>query len=507
MMYTKTWLLFVLFIPNDGLNLNIDQGLGLLVRGSRLQITKNSEHRRIATFIPAILDVNKVKASMKIIKDGTKEIFKTPAFSGTTSSMRTAKKLAKEIAGNVNELEKSAELLAKLAGNEQDIAEQYDCIVAYPPINATNFDLISLDFESLAGYLDSTKTAFTEKSTELKTTLDTLYLILDSISDNRKELEIRVTTALSLESSVIPPNLLNDIAKVNCIDSAKLDNYYLNYCMRTKSGLFCELDITIFKGMESFTHCPTVNYNGVQLVASDLNQLFAINSAGHLGLLDCGELNLTPMNPDDNVAKNEIFCDFDTYNNPCTTAITDNDETKILKSCNFTRTQPELVTRVEDGILIMSESDNLVIKEITKERQTVLTLPAKTPVLIRTKNDISITSEEMELIFATNKSAGDRLVKYTKFSPEFLKAMKLSAIKRDLINDLDFNDYTIISLAGVIIFLFPTTCALCWAACKRTDCYEKCKKLKKQTKTARNIIRNTAKENQKFLNRNKNSER
>jgi hypothetical protein len=234
MIFIKTWLLFVLIIPNEGLNLNIDQGLGLLVRGSRIQIAKNSEHRRIATFIPAILDVDKVKASMKNIKDGTKGIFKTPAFSGTTSSMRTAKKLAKEIASNVNELEKSTELLAKLAGNEQDIAEQYDCIVAYPLINATNFDLISLDFESLAGYLDNTKTAFTEKSTELKTALDTLYLILDSISDNRKELEVRVTTALSLESSVIPPSLLNDIAKVNCIDSAKLDNYYLNYCIRTK---------------------------------------------------------------------------------------------------------------------------------------------------------------------------------------------------------------------------------------------------------------------------------
>jgi hypothetical protein len=225
--------------------------------------------------------MDKIKTIMKSIKDGTKEIFKTPAFSGTTLSMKTMKKVAKEIAINVNEIEKSAELLVKLAGNEKDIAEHYDCIVDYSIINATNFDCIKLDFDSLAGYLDNTKTAFTKKSADLKTALDTLYLILDSLSDNRKELENRVTIALSLESSVIPPILLNDIAKVNCIDCAKLDNYYLNYCMRTKSGLFCEVDITIFKGMESFIICPAINYNGVQLVASNINQLFAINSAGH----------------------------------------------------------------------------------------------------------------------------------------------------------------------------------------------------------------------------------
>ena len=102
---------------------------------------------------------------------------------------------------------------------------------------------------------------------------------------------------------------------------------------------------TFVIGNESHPEQTVVSYNGVQLVAEELSQMFVTDSHRQLGLLDCGEIKTYVFNPDDNPISTDLYCTFSPYENKCSLALQRDDFAQILAHCNFTFNEPELANR------------------------------------------------------------------------------------------------------------------------------------------------------------------
>ena len=105
--------------------------------------------------------------------------------------------------------------------------------------------------------------------------------------------------------------------------------------------MLCELDLSVYRSTESYTKQIAVSYNGVQLIAEELSQMFVTDSHRQLGLLDCGDIKTYVFNPDDNPISTDLYCTFSPYENKCSLALQRDDFAQILAHCNCKFNEPE----------------------------------------------------------------------------------------------------------------------------------------------------------------------
>jgi hypothetical protein len=115
--------------------------------------------------------------------------------------------------------------------------------------------------------------------------VNSLYLIMDLIVDSKLILEERAMVMSSLSNDVIPEEIYALIALSECGPTGQLEHHYINSCNNFKSGLFCELDISVYKGVETYTKYVPINYENVQLVASSVNEMVVTNLDGQFGTI------------------------------------------------------------------------------------------------------------------------------------------------------------------------------------------------------------------------------
>jgi hypothetical protein len=200
-----------------------------------------------------------------------------------------------------------------------------------------------------------------------------------------------------------------------------------------------------------------------------------------MGLLACGNLDREINNPDDEIIMADNYCDFILYQNPCSLALNNDDQKEILKNCNFSAVVPELVTRTQNGILIMNTDKNLIIKELSETKRSKSTLSSKTPVLIRSNYPINIHSNELELTIKPLKKTVEFKVIYSRYKDDFIDGIVASALKHDILSEMNYLDYALIILALVLILTTPIVCCLCIRCIKGSEIYEKVKNSRART--------------------------
>ena len=78
----------------------------------------------------------------------------------------------------------------------------------------------------------------------------------------------------SLARGKAPPDLLFMLQTQSCMPVGQLESLEVNFCKRTKTGFFCELQINIYKSIQEYEKYVPVVYKGVQLRAESVDQLF-----------------------------------------------------------------------------------------------------------------------------------------------------------------------------------------------------------------------------------------
>jgi hypothetical protein len=156
-------------------------------------------------------------------------------------------------------------------------------------------------------------------------------------------------------------------------------------------------------------------------------------------------------------------------------SVTTNNYNGILKHCNFTSETPELITRTQEGILVMNHDKNLIIKEITDARNPKLTLSNKTPVLIQTPQPLVVQSSELEMTIYPSKTQVEQRITYSRLTEDFINKMVASALKHDFLSDIGISDYIVLCMAVVLTVILPVTCGLCITCVKSTEMYHRFK--------------------------------
>ena len=222
-----------------------------------------------------------------------------------------------------------------------------------------------------------------------------------------------------------------------------------------------ELDLSVYRSTESYTKQIAVSYNGVQLIAEELSQMFVTDSHRQLGLLDCGDIKTYVFNPDDNPISTDLYCTFSPYENKCSLALQRDDFAQILAHCNFTFNEPELATRAKDGILIMNDNKPLTIREYGQNKKLKDTIPNRTSVFIATEYQLSIKTGGIDLIFEPVFNVSSRKIIYSYLTSEFINHMKWSTNARSLLTAIGVNEGLIKGILIVLAFLVPITLTMC----------------------------------------------
>jgi hypothetical protein len=452
-------------------------GLGLLLKEKNVSIHRNSDHNRIGVRILGVTDLAAIAAELEEIGEIFADLTNLQILKNNESKIATTiNVIITQINYFFGDQKKTTFVHSRLIGTEPAVdKEKYNCTLEFPKISKDNFIAIKNEIQVLLNNIDLTTLKLDAKSTQLKEFLSILYHILDIAADNRHQLYDRELIVESLENGEIPNNLLVQLSLVKCIEAGALQKEYLNFCKRDTKGLVCEIDVATFRSAELYTILTPISYHNVRLVAETKNKIFAIDHSGHIGLLDCGEINNVLFNPDDEFYKSDVYCTFKTYDNPCMTAIKDDDQSKIITKCNFTSETPELVTRTLEGILIMNHDKNVVIREYGNVKSQKLTITNKAPVLIKTMYPLSVHSNELELTINPLKDITERKITYTRYSDDFIDKIVKEAAKHDFLEDVDISDYILLVLAAIVTFIFPITCGMCLYCIKSSELYQRFK--------------------------------
>jgi hypothetical protein len=452
------------------------ENLGLLLKEKKISVNTHSEHSRIMVRVHGISNLTGIITVMGEIKPKLDELAGLETLKVENKITASISLLIRIIGGHFAEFEKLLSTYSKLIGTaEPPVEMEYKCNLTFPEITKEVMEAIRDEICVLLDNIDPNSVKFTKKGDNLKEFLNVLYLILEIVTDNKEQLREREKIVESLENSQISDALLTQLSMVNCIPEGELQKEYLVGCNKDKKGLICELDVATFRTSESYTVLTPINYKNVQLVAQHVDELFVLNSANHIGILDCGKYEKIPYNPDDEQVLLDSYCKYRNYDNECMLSITNNNYDGNLKHCNFTSETPELITRTQEGILVMNHDKNLIIKEITDARNPKLILSNKTPVLIQTPQPLVVQSSELEMTIYPSKTRVERRITYSRLTEDFIDKMVASAIKHDFLSDIGISDYIVLCMAIIITVVLPITCGLCITCVKSTEMYHRFK--------------------------------
>ena len=456
---------------------------------------------RIGVHLPTNFSKHDIFSELTTISNSICDIRGIPGIAGSTDKNFTVSKLLNGAEKTITAIKKIiTELSAFIDPNAKEVTHEYQCELIMPTLDAIGFKSLKEDINSLIAQLDLTLAVDAMDKKELKNVIDVCYNIKDLLSETRKIVQERKILVNSLSNHVIPENLPTLLENKLCVPNGNFETLYINFCELTKYGLHCEIDLSLYKRTETYTRYTAVSYDGVQLVAEHVSQMFVKNSENQLGLLDCGDIKTLIFNPDDNPISTDLHCTFTAYDNPCGLALESNDLTKMLTHCNFTYTEPELATRTQSGLLIMNDNKILVIKEYGKDQKMKSTIPNKTPVLIITDLTVSISTGNIDLLFEPVFNVSERQILYTYLSPEFIKGMKWSAKMRGLFQNVGHNEILHLFTLIVLLIITPITIILCGLNIKNPAC---CRQLKmaKANKVVNKMgdVRANYKENKKLL--------
>jgi hypothetical protein len=431
------------------------RGLGLLHETGDIVISKSSEHLRVGVLLTANFSLPDIHQQIESIIIEIKKIKEIPGVKSSPSNKAAVEKLNTAMANRLQTVKKIIKNLHTFKNDGSTKEElQYKCELQFPAIDSNTFDKLKEEISALVGHLDLTLADTKVTQDELRKITDTCYSILTAISATQNSLENRRDIINALTNNEVPESLHRLFETQPCMPTGNLETIHINFCNLNRYGLHCECDISVYKTTEKYTKNTAVSYDGVQLVAETTSQVFVTNDLRRLGLLDCGDIPILPYNPDDSPLNTDLYCTYTPYDNDCSKAISEDNFVNILYYCNFTRTEPELVTRTNTGLLIMNDHKNIIIKEYGVDKSVKSLLPSRTPVLITSSLRIGVTTGGLDLTFEPVTTTVERKVLYTYLTKDFIKSMQKAATYHDWKANIE--DHHIMFLVALILIALVT---------------------------------------------------
>ena len=159
--------------------------------------------------------------------------------------------------------------------NDPIIENNYVCDLEFEVVEPSYLENSVNAVKILIKAMDLTATIDTFEKKETKSVyniyMTNLLLIKELISDLKNTVVERIKTMDSLARGKVPPDLLFMLQTQSCMPTGQLESLEVNYCQKTKSGLYCELQVIIYKSIQEYEKYVPVVYKGVQLRAESVD--------------------------------------------------------------------------------------------------------------------------------------------------------------------------------------------------------------------------------------------
>ena len=480
----------ILSIEGSGMPLKREENpgykekLGLLKKVGKIEVKKGMENMIMSILFPSNHSYIEYDNLIRIIKNDIKKILKIPALEKSGKYFKTNEGHFSNIDINLEFIEKSLNDISKFHNDQPITTKQYTCDLEFARIEPEFIQEYVTSIDTLIKPLDLTATYETFEKPETKDKynlfLTNILLIKNLVADLKNAIVERIKAMDNLANGKVPDDLIFMLQTKNCMPNGQLENLEINFCHKTSIGLFCELQINIYKSVQEYDKYIPVVYKGVQLRAESTDQLF-VKSGNNWGLIDCEE-NIDPEYDDnDNVIDLFNECNFKHYENACIKAIEKDNFSIILKECNFTHVSAQPVWRTETGILIMDTETKLTIQELNPiDNRLQAFLPNKFPVHIISNKNLNVQFNDKHIVYTPTQTNTVTSIVYTYLSDEFIQSIIKSAEYSDLISGLTTKEYIDLTFLLLFIILVPIILTLCCIGIKRSEIWEKCKESKAQ---------------------------
>ncbi len=498
--------IFLILLTNLNLIISIfqtEKGLGLLLNMGEVLISKNSQHKKIGVLLLANFTLADVESEIRAIQTEVDNFKEIPGIKENNDRNKIINHQVKQIKSNLNSILRFTRDTSTIADSTApDRIYNYECNITIPPITGHEFNLLKTDIQTIKSVISLTTTSSELDSNPslYKNILDALFAIADLIGDARRGMIDRLRITSAFQNGEIPEDLGPLLDAYTCMPNGKLENLQLDQCTKEKLGLLCIVNTVAFMVTETYKRLIPINYEGVQLSATNQDEIFILNSADKLGILNCGEIDnhLWDNTGDNKPPITDLLCNFEQLEEQCALSLERDHWDYIIKHCNFTFIDPDVATQTKDGLLVMGNQE-IIIKEEQENGRITTTLSNKRPVLILSADKISINVGTSSFTYTHHTKVDSRKLTYTYLTGQFIEEMKNAAYWQDLAKEIGHDEAIDLGIIIILLICLPTTVYLCSCKIKTSNLCQKLRDARiKRGKRKSNILKNNYEDNKQY---------
>ena len=313
------------------------------------------------------------------------------------------------------------------------------------PLSITNVEL-QHELTNLGNRFNRIKETWTAQ--EVKDDVNAQTILVEYcgyLNDFSIVYEQRVSDMLAsleeLTDGFYPEILFGNLIR-NCTYSINGDGeqYEVIACKGTTKGMRCQVEITQTINLRDYTRSYAVHYNGIAISGNSPHDIFAKT-------LDVKEIKYLECS--DEYSGDFTVCDEKKVPEPCKKYLELDDITNIIHYCNFTKSTPHVGTVLPHGGLLIQGHDRTELISGTNKLQN------KLPLVVYSPDILTIKEGDEDFIFAPAITVENLIIVESKISEKDIEKLKSNYEWKQMIKDVDLDEYIDLILIILQILLIP----------------------------------------------------
>jgi hypothetical protein len=382
--------------------LSLGQHLGLLHKLKEITIAKGEDIRQVEIVLPVANTKDEFTNNYNSMKSSYEKVKNIPGLAENTEHFKAVGYLFKQISNDLSVMQVSIEAMTKYRDLNNDRPVSTICGLTWKTYKPSTLDdyvkILKALTDNLANNSDAAYfTANKDKLADIKTLLEKMAY---SVAQANSLFFDRVQIMDLLSNKQIHAEVLVGIQQMECMLKGELEKTEILHCEKTKAGLLCVLEATVFTNFQKFDLYTPINYKGIQL---KIDGDYLVKTGSDWFTLNCFQDTNLQLDSFDH-------CEQVKLNTDCSNILNRENIDPFIKNCEFEKVLPKTGIISQDGILVQGEEvEVLLLDSLTDYRPDKIT---ETPPLLVATNRIVRTNKKNfeETFHPVNRVATEKII-------------------------------------------------------------------------------------------------
>jgi len=262
------------------------------------------------------------------------------------------------------------------------------------------------------------------------------------------EASVMLNVLESLGSHIMPEELMSVYQLAECIPDDLVDDHVdVMECVKTKDGYYCGLQTWFPVTSAIVQEMIPIHYNDIRLMPHCDKEVFISGeSDGAIFYLHCDQYNFE--------SEKVPTCEKREIEKECLNSLKTKKIEGIIDNCNFTRAEPQVITRLPDsGILVQGKN----VKANKNDHPNFQPIASDTPMLIYSPLDLLIKQDEEEWVIKPSNVTAVFAVIKSALTEDQIKRLERRMLWLDLKGSMNWENIVQIVLVIVAVVGVPAT--------------------------------------------------